>query len=89
MKTTTAIRAESLRDKMDDVDNYSDIESLAEDVIEANFLEMKEAYRQGLPVEGIIHNILDLSTLPSHDASGLMLPCRIESVNRFIAWMKE
>lgn len=86
MKTTAALKASSLRDKMDDVDNYSDIESLAEDVIEANFLEMKEAYRLGMKEDEIISQIMDLSCLPKGDASAMMLACRVSSVSRFIDW---
>lgn len=91
MKTTAALKASFLRDKMDDVGNYSDFHTLCEDVIEANFLEMKEAYRLGMSPDKIIHNILDFSTLPEDtDAvQSFMIAARIESVNCFIAWMKE
>ena len=40
MKTTAALKASFLRDKMDNVDNYADIHSLCEDVIEANANKM-------------------------------------------------
>ena len=87
MKTTTALKASSLRDKLDDSSNCKEVESLVDDVIEANFLEMKECYRMGMEVNKINSFILDLSDLPDGEVKGFMLMCRLEAVRRFADWI--
>ena len=89
MKTTAALKASSLRQKMKNGSNYNDIESLVLDVTEANFLEMKEAYRLGMEEDAIIRHIMDLSRVPDSEAKAFQLACRALAVNQFTEWLKE